>query len=125
MEADSKLDELVRLASSEADRAATREKLFQLLNDDPTNPRARVLLARTFYDDGFIEFSVRELIEAKKYTESPTLTRLLEAFGDHALRLGYGQSYVAGAALSASPEEKTVAEIEVELEFDSALDKLK
>jgi hypothetical protein len=83
------------------------------------------MLAKTFYDDGLLEFAIRELIEARKYSESPTLHRLLEAFGDHARRLGFTPGESASPVSLPSEPGGSVAEIELEMEFDTALEKLK
>lgn len=117
----SELDKLTDLIRTPEHRAASRERLFQIIVSDPSNARARVLLAKSFYDDGLLEFSVRELVEAKKYTDSVALTRLIEAFGDHAKRFSQNRS---SDEHSFPAPDKTVAEIEVELDFDSTLNKL-
>lgn len=117
------LDRLSELAANQSTRAEAREGLFKLISENPSDARARVVLAKTFYDDGLLEFSVRELIEARKYSESPTLIRLLEAFGDHARRLGYKAEATSSAQNVVA--EETVGEIELEVDFESAVDKLK
>jgi hypothetical protein len=77
--------DLVRLLSENPDtRSEAREICFHAVNENPRNTVGRLLLARLFYLDGLGEFCVRELVELKKYTNSPSLDKLLDAFGEYA-----------------------------------------
>lgn len=71
------------LSEDPTKRAEAREILFRGLAKNPRNTRGRLLLAKLFYQDEMLEFSVRELIELHRYTDVPAVRKLLEAFGEY------------------------------------------
>ena len=113
--------ELVQLLASETGtRPEAREVCFRTLAGNPRQPAVRLLLAKLFYLDRLTEFSVRELLELKKYTKSPALDKLLEAFGDLTAAFGSGEKRDKGT----DREEVVLAEADVEVDFSEALDDL-
>lgn len=79
-------DELYEFAllTKNSSHVDCREILFKLITLDPDNLKARLLLARSFYDDGYMEYAVRELLEMKRRSSIPSIDRLLASFADFA-----------------------------------------
>lgn len=116
----------------EKKRSEARELCFRALREDPRHFRGRLLLAKLFYLDQMPEFCVRELIELKRLgASSPSLVRLLDAFGTLAERYGSEtavaqspEAEVPSASEPASGEEAVVAEIDLDAEFADVLSEL-
>jgi hypothetical protein len=134
--------ELARLLMEEKDtRAEAREVLFAGIAREPKLNLARLLLARSYYLDDLLEFSVRELVELQKHADVPSLHKLLDAFGAFAMpyRLSKKPAAVVAEDASTAPggetsaaaapapeeEEDILAEIDLDDEFLDALDELK
>lgn len=105
------------LAEDVASRPEAREICFQILAKESENRLSRLLLARLFYLDGLFEFSVRELMELKRQGVSGSLDKLLAAFGHHTEKFSG-----ANVLKESSPEESTVAEVDIDADFLAALD---
>lgn len=52
-----------------------REELIKLLSDNPSDLRSRVSLAKTFFEDGYYDFCLRELKEVS--TDSAEVASLI------------------------------------------------
>jgi len=117
------------------ERQESREILFRVITESPENVRARLVLARLFYLDGYNEFCLRELVEIRQLVELPSLGRLLEALGDAAKEFvaERHQRSTGGETISAaSPlgptrdlESEVIAEVDIDAEFLDALEELK
>lgn len=121
-----------RLVEDVSSRTRAREICFQGLKRSPANARGRLVLARAFFLDGMFEFSVRELVELRNYTEVPAIQKLLDAFGIYAQR--YGATTAPRQAAAGSPpdakkspsaEGNVVAEVDLDADFLDALDEVK
>ena len=119
--------ELAKLLVEDAEtRPECREVCFKGLSRDGKRSLGRLVLARSYYLDGLIEFSVRELVELSKYAEVPSLSRLLKAFGPH------GDSFLQNSTSgqqsgeeASESEEEVLAEIDLDDEFvEGALDEI-
>ena len=124
---DSSFVELAKiLVEHEEARMECREVCFRGLSHAPKQLMGRIILARSFYLDGMIEFAVRELVELGRHAELPSLERLLDAFGPHA------GPYRRGATAEAlqdqvieEEDEEVLAEIDLDGEFvEEALDEI-
>ena len=96
---------------------AAKEVLFQGLYYYPKNLVARLLLAKLFYQDGFYNFSAREIAEVWSETKSETTRKLLLSFGD------YGEHYLSiysGQSIK-SEAESVLAEIDLEADISDAI----
>lgn len=126
--------ELARLLVDNPEaRAEAREHCFAVIADRPNDVRCRVLLARLFYLDKYTEFAIREIVEACRRRNVPSLHRLLEGFGQasapylcalaSSLEKQPGQAVTfapaaAGASKSAAaPAQKVEAPVEEEAEI--------
>lgn len=121
--------ELARLLiEEESSRSEAREVLFAGIARDPHLALARLLLARSFYLDSMIEFAVRELVELQKYTDVPSLNKLLDSFGSYAMAFRPGKSAAkqegAGTTSDDDDEEDVLAEIDIDDEFLDAIDEV-
>ncbi len=104
-------------ADSKKDSKAAKEVLFQGLYYYPKNLVARLLLAKLFYQDGFYNFSAREIAEVWSETKSETIKKLLLSFGD------YGEHYLntySGQSIK-SEAESVLAEIDLEADISDAI----
>ena len=108
--------ELARLLI-EQDSKKAKEVLFQGLYYYPKNLVARLLLAKLFYQDGFYNFSAREVAEVWSETKSETTKKLLLSFGE------YGEHYLAKySGQDASSEvESVLAEIDLDADISDAI----
>lgn len=81
-----------------------REELVRLLSENPSDVRSRIALAKTYFEDGYYEFCLRELKEISTgSSEVASLISKIKAYlGDNS---GYG--------IGSSEKGKTVAEIEI------------
>ncbi len=124
--------------------AEARDVLVKGLAANQRHGAARLLLAKLYYQDGLGEFCVRELIELKKYVQSPALEKLLDAFGEYAHP--YLPSSVASSAARSQQaedesdseheerlaaqedaqdeQEDVLAEIDIDSEFDEIFDEI-
>ncbi len=123
------LIELIKLLSERAEsRSEVRERCFRALNTDPKNAVLRLLLARSYYLDGLGEFCVRELVELQKYTSTPSLEKLLSAFGGFVRPFMQGVKQGATSNSNKGPssgeEESVVAEIDLEADFANTIDEI-
>lgn len=113
------------LVEDEETRAECREVCFRGLSRDSEHPLARLVLARSFYLDGFIEFAVRELVELNKQVQVSSLERLLDSFGAHAEPFRQAGSPTTESEEAEEEEEEILAEIDLDDEFvESALDEI-
>lgn len=115
-------------------RAEAREVLFTGIARDPHLTLGRLLLARSFYLDDMMEFSVRELFELQKYTDVPSLQKLIDSFG--AFAMAYrprsttkadkqaGEDAASDSGAKADEDEDILAEIDLDDEFLDAIDEL-
>lgn len=75
--------ELAKLLAEKAEnRPEAREVCLRGLTENPKSNAGRLLLARLYYLDGMTEFCIRELAVLQANVQTPSLTRLLESFGD-------------------------------------------
>ncbi len=118
------------LGESAKGRAEAREICFKALTANPGDLVGRLVLARLFYQDGYYEYSIRELVELYSRSEAPAIKKLLDAFGAHAAR--YMAAKVAKPAATTDPVAskvadiaEVVAEIDIDDEFLEAIDELK
>ena len=128
------LESLLRLVGEERLRGECREGCLAILKQDPHNSRARLLLARAYYLDGMLEFAVRELIEISRYSDVPSLRRLINAFGDVAKpflvhreieRQAPHDGLEREAQCSAEDDKYgVVAEIDLDADFVDAIEEL-
>lgn len=96
--------ELSELISS--DRASARERLISKIATNPGDLRSRLLLAKTFFLDGMMEFSLRELLEIRRRRDTPSIQALIASFGP------LSSQY----AVQAEPQDdRTVSEIDFDL----------
>ena len=94
-----------------------KEVLFQGLYYYPKNLVARLLLAKLFYQDGFYNFSAREVAEVWSETKSETAKKLLLSFGEHGER--YFNTY-SGQSIK-TEAESVLAEIDLEADISDAI----
>ncbi len=62
-------------------RRELRELALQRITRLPSDLRARLYLAKSLYLDGYLEFSIRELIELRRRKPSASLEALIKSFG--------------------------------------------
>lgn len=108
--------ELARLLFDQ-DSARAKEVLFQGLYYYPKNLVARLLLAKLFYQDGFYNFSAREIAEVWSETKSETTKKLLLSFGE------YGEHYLSkySGEVVKSETESILAELDLEADISDAI----
>ena len=108
--------ELARLLI-EQDSKKAKEVLFQGLYYYPKNLVARLLLAKLFYQDGFYNFSAREIAEVWSETKSETTKKLLLSFGE------YGEHYLSkySGEIVKSETESVLAELDLEADISDAI----
>ena len=113
------------IRDSPKERSRARELCFNGLGHSPDSLQGRLILARLFYLDGMIEFSIRELVELKRRVDLPSVTALLELYGPHA------EPYLRSATktsedgdTSTSEEEEVLAEIDLDEDFVVAIEEL-
>lgn len=94
------------------DRAAARELLLRRIVERPADLRSRLLLAKAFFLDGMMEYSIRELIEVRRRRDTPSIQALIASFGPLASQY---------AIQPETHEDKTVSEIDFDL---SVLDEI-
>jgi hypothetical protein len=121
-ELDGQVNEILRLILTGSGRAEGREQCFSLLTKNRKLARVRLALARSYYLDGYWEFSLRELSELRRYSAAPALERLIEAM-EKATGLRSG----AGAANPAEEESGgddigVVAELDIDADLADALE---
>jgi len=92
-------------------RAEARENIFTEIAANPGNKSARLLLAKLYYLDNLLEFSVRELIELRRRFPSASLDSLIKSFGPLA------EQYQASADSKVEKGETTHGE----LDFDFSI----
>ncbi len=81
-----------------------REELISLLSENPTDVRSRIALAKTYFEDGYYEFCLRELREiSTNSSEVASLISKIKAYLGDSSR-DYSVSREKG---------KTIAEIEI------------
>ena len=112
------------LAENESARAEAREICLRGLTADPRNAQGRLVLARLYYLDEMPEFAVRELIELRKYSEAPTLERLIASFGDFAKTFEVSSAGTAQKTSEAGEDAGVVAEVDLDVEFSEILEEL-
>lgn len=131
--------EYASLLSEQEKLAEARDVLIKGLAAKQRHGAARLLLARLYYQDGLGEFCVRELIELKKYVQSPALDKLLDAFGEYAHPYlphssGKAESHeesdaeeeqrLAAEEDAQDEQEDVLAEIDIDAEFDEIFDEI-
>lgn len=65
-------------------RGEAREICFRYLSEDATNLQLRLVLAKSFYLDGYADFCVRELSQLSRFRDLRTLGRLQKAVEKYA-----------------------------------------
>ena len=125
---------LVVLSKDGATRSEARNYCQRYLSVNPTNAIIRLWLARLYYLDKLGEFCVRELVELQKYSEAPSINKLLSAFGSFAepfLRAPVEDEEVLQVLPSGNTTDKSVdnkkdsdAKVVAELDFDADFDEL-
>ena len=94
------------------DLAEAMEICLAGLSANPSSLRGRLVLARVFYENGYIPFAARELAYLRRARpESESLRKLCEELGVEALQ----DSFAEAAQVSSSQE---AAEVVAETEFD-------
>ena len=73
-----------------------REAAFKEIAENPGNKSARLLLAKLFYQDNYLEHSVRELIELRRRAPAASLDALIKSFGPLADQFNVGRKGVVG-----------------------------
>ncbi|MCC6220241.1 MAG: hypothetical protein IT291_03260 [Deltaproteobacteria bacterium] len=141
--------ELAEMLSTDAKtRPEAREVCFAGLARDPSNLKARLLLARLFYLDGMNEFCLKELLELRRRfgllvndRENLSLDRLIASFGDilcphsglsdsacvASSHFKHGNQSGGGAVSNPDNEDiksKVVAEMDIEADFAELLDEI-
>lgn len=106
------------IAEKEEGRIGTAfESLLQVLRFNPTDPKARLLLAELFYRGGSHELAVEEVRKLReRIPESESLARLLQAL-DPLSQQGEKPDGESAAEQNQRTEEKgVVAEVEFDLD---------
>jgi hypothetical protein len=115
-------DERVELLSimldDDAMRVEARELCYRWLNDNSEDTRVRLMLARSFYLEGYAEFCTRELKALAHYSSSPSVARLAELIGQGA------PAYVALEREAEGTTDRVVAEVDIDTEFVDILEDL-
>jgi lipopolysaccharide biosynthesis regulator YciM len=112
-------------SQSSAQVVEAREILLKGINASPSHLKARLLLARVYYLEGLIEFSVRELIELYRQSNNPAVKELLESFGQIGEEFLHAYNSVFGKAEKSLEEPgEVLAEIKIEDDFDEVLSSL-
>jgi|GEM_PF-5551350 len=91
-----------------------RELCLKRLDEDRTDALARLLLAKSYYTDGYMEFCLRELEELKKYFQGRSIDTLLEHFAS------FSKSSKSDLGLNGESSEVTLAEVDLEMDLFSA-----
>ena len=95
------------------DYANAFERCFAGLSANPSNHQGRLLLARLFYEKGYIAFAVRELeLLAKHLPDNNTVKRLLE-------KLAPGSSQQLGETTKEKSGKADDTVAEAEFDFDT------
>lgn len=86
-----------------------REELLRLLSDNPSDSRSRVALAKTYFEDGYYDFCLRELRDLKIDSEEAKslIGRIRKYLGDYSGEEEGREQKPEGLA------SKTIAEIEI------------
>ena len=116
------------LTESAEDRVRAREICFRGLNENPSELRGRLLLARLFYLDEIGEYCARELVELKRRApELGSVDKLLDALGDIATPY---LAKIRDPEMDTLPdidepaEDAVVAEVELDEEFVNIMGEL-
>jgi len=83
-----------------------REELIKLLSDNPKDLKSRVALAKTYFEDGYYEFSLRELRDI--HTDSAEVASLIMK-----IKTYLGDFSKEGDSRHTTGANKTLAEIEI------------
>ena len=104
--------------AEELRRAGDLEEALEIclagLSANPSSLRGRLVLARVFYESGYIPFAARELAYLRRARpESESLRKLCEELGVEALQDSFAD---AAQSLPAQGEAEVVAETEFDLD---------
>ncbi len=112
------------LDSSEVqDRVKARELCYKWLNEDSSISSIRLLLAKSFYLDGYSEFATRELKTIQHFGSTPSIDRLIELISKGAPSyldksfLGEGEIKVSEVSKDREEGVDIFAEIDIDTEF--------
>lgn len=124
-DANSALSVLPELLKTSEGRAQARELCYKILASDYKATRVRLMLARSFYLDGYAEFCLRELCLLKALVNVQSLDRLISAicpsapYVVDAVTLDINDTYSKDndAPSVVDEEDGVVAEIDIDAEF--------
>ena len=117
------IERLQYLAQTEQTREQARELCLKTLRDEPSAHRVRLWLAKLYYLDRMLEFSIRELLYLRGLIGGhDSLDALLDSISKKSARYASMVAKEMGRAQGEFSDEREVAELDFESEFADALE---